>query len=110
MGKYSGMNFGTACMHEKEEIKHALNGEVLVGWDEDGKHWEKAPKDETDAVILEAYDELYYQAEQLRSSGCAMEKLHGDFTKEEFQKYIQYVEEERRKHFDDYDFENEELI
>lgn len=31
MGKYSGISFGTACMHEKEEIKHALNGEVLAG-------------------------------------------------------------------------------
>ena len=108
MGKYSGINFGTACMHEKEEIKHALNGEVLAGWDENGKHWEKAEKAETDAVILRAYDELYYQAEQLRSSGCAMEKIHGNYTPDEFQKYIQYVEEERQKHSNDYEFEHQE--
>ena len=35
MSKYgNGITFGEACMHEKEEIRHALNGEVLESWDD----------------------------------------------------------------------------
>ena len=106
MGKYGNIKFGTACMHEKEEIRHALNGEVLEAWDEDGKHWAKAPKEVCDKVILEAYDSLYYQAEQLRASGCAIDKLYpvkpGDL-----KKYMRLVEEELRKAVDDYTYEGE---
>lgn len=106
MGKYGNIKFGTACMHEKEEIRHALNGEILETWDEDGKHWTKAPKEVCDKVVLEAYDSLYYQAEQLRSSGCAIDKLYpvkpGDL-----KKYMRFVEEERRKTMNDYTYEEE---
>lgn len=112
MSKYGNIKFGTACMHEKEEIRHALNGEVLEAWGDGtndvraGKHWAKAPKEVCDKVILEAYDSLYYQAEQLRSSGCAIDKLYpvkpGDL-----KKYMRYVEEERRKAADDYTYEDE---
>lgn len=34
MGKYGCTTLGQACAYEKEEIKHALNGEILLGWDE----------------------------------------------------------------------------
>lgn len=109
MGKYgSGITFGTACSYEKEEIKHALNGEVLDSWDEEGRHWRKATKEETDKVILAAYDELFYQADQLRASGCAMDKIHGSLTKEEFEKYMMYREEDLMKHSDNYRYEFED--
>lgn len=105
-GEGNGMKFGTACMHKKEEIRHALNGEVLESWDEDGKHWTKAPKEVCDKVILGAYDSLYYQAEQLRSSSCALDKLYSVDPKD-FKKYMQLVEEERNKAMNDYTYENE---
>ena len=107
MGKYHCTTFGRACSWEKDAIKHALNGEVLAGWDEDGRHWEKASKEETDRVILEAYDELFYQAEQLRTSALALEKVYGAITPKDFKKYMRYVEEERRKP-SDYEFEHYE--
>lgn len=107
MGKYSCTTFGRACSYEKDEIKHALNGEVLAAWDEDGRHWEKASKEVTDKVILGAYDELFYQAEQLRTSALAMERVYGAITPEDFKKYMRFVEEERRKP-SDYKFEYED--
>ena len=59
MSKYgSCITFGRAFNYEKEEIKHALNGEILTDWDGEGKpQWEKGTKEETDRVILEAYDD-----------------------------------------------------
>lgn len=106
MGKYGSIKFGTACMHEKEEIRHALNGEVLESCDEDGKHWTKAPKEVCDKVILGAYDSLYYQAEQLRSSGCALDKLY-PVNPKDFKKYMQLVEKERHRAMNDYTYESE---
>lgn len=95
MGKYSsGMTFGDICNHEKEEIKHALNDEILASWNEQGKHWKKGTKEQTDKVILDTYDELYYQAERLREAVCVIKKIHDDFTADEFSKYLQYTEEE----------------
>lgn len=104
MGKYgNGISFGSACSLEKAEIKRALNGEILAGEDETGRQiWVKGSKEETDKVIIDAYDELYYQAEQLRASGCAMDKIHGELTSEELQKYMVFVEEEHQKHAKDY--------
>lgn len=103
MGKYgSEMTFGEACSHEKEEIKHALNGEILASWDEQGKHWEKGTKEQTNKIILGAYDNLYYHAEKFRVFACAIEKLHGAFTDDELSEYSQYLEEE---HNDIYKYE-----
>lgn len=106
MGKYHCMNFGEACMHEKEEIKHALNGEILANWDKDGKHWVKGTKEACDRVILEAYDELFYQAEQLRASGCAMEKIQGKLSQMDFVKYMKYMMKESIRTDGDYQFED----
>ncbi len=98
MGKYgNGISFGQACAYEKEEIKHALKGEILLGWDEEGRHWGSGSKEETDRVILDAYDELFYQAEQLRASGVALEKVYGTIKPKDFKKYMIAFEEERRK-------------
>ena len=97
IGKYGCTTFGQACAYEKEEIRHALNGEILLGWDEEGRHWGKGTKEETDRVILAAYDSLFYQAEQLRISGKALEKVYGRITPEDFKRYIAAVAEEERK-------------
>jgi hypothetical protein len=106
MSKYgSCITFGRACSYEKDEIKHALNGEVLVAWDENGRHWEKGTKEETDKVILKAFDSLFYQADQLRMSGCALEKMNPKYNKRDFQKYLKHMAEESRKP-NDYEYEH----
>lgn len=104
MGKYSFTTFGRAFNYEKDEIKHALNGEILVAWDEEGRHWEKASKEETDKVILKAFDYLFFEADQLRTSGLALDRIYGRPTRKRFQKYMKYVEEERSKP-SDYEYE-----
>lgn len=109
MSKYgSCITFGRAFNYEKEEIKHALNGEILTDWDEEGNpQWGKGTKEETDKVVLEAFDNLFFQADQMRMSGCAMEKLLGKMTRRQIQKYMQYMEEECMKP-SDYEYEQYE--
>ena len=76
--------------------------------DEEGNpQWEKGTKEETDKVVLEAFDNLFFQADQMRMSGCAMEKLIGKMTRRQIQKYMQYMEEERMKP-SDYEYEQYE--
>ena len=109
MSKYgSCITFGRAFNYEKEEMKHALNGEILTDWDEEGNpQWEKGTKEETDKVVLEAFDNLFFQADQMRMQGCAMEKLLGKMTRRQIQKYMQYMEEECMKP-SDYEYEQYE--
>ena len=57
MGFYGpGLSFGQVMNMEKERIKHALQGELMVDEDENGFVYKKAPKEKCDRFILGAFD------------------------------------------------------
>lgn len=79
MSKYGpGLTSGQIANMEKEMIKHALQGEVRVGENENGFIYKPSEKDVCDKEIIDAYDALYYQLEQALASGRALEKIAKD--------------------------------
>lgn len=109
MSKYgSGLTFGQVCNREKEEIKQALAGNVLH-YHEDGiPIWRDGMKEETDRVILEAYDEVVYQALEAMTAGRTMERLFLEVTGKPmayyFETYARIRAEEAEK-YHDYEYE-----
>ena len=104
------MTFGKKCMDYKDQIKHALNNEVIDAYDEGGMPiYVKAEKKETTERIMEIFDEVVYQALQAMTSGRALERLYRDKVKREpdLQEYMKIVEEERLK-YNDYQYDGEE--
>ena len=76
MSKYGpGLTSGKIANMEKDEIKHALQGEVIVGENKDGFEYAEASKEACNKVILEAYDALYHQLDQALASGRALEMI-----------------------------------
>ena len=112
MSEYgSGLTLGQCCTMDKERIRHALKGELMIGEDENGFVYEPAPREECEAYILRAYDNCVYHAKQLADSGRAMERLaknHGVDWKNAgiFREYRKLMAEEERK-FNDYEYEKE---
>lgn len=111
MGKYGpGVSFGTVCSMEKEEIRQALNGKVLARRTEDGTlEYVPGSKKECDKVIIDAYDEVVFQAMQAMASGRAIEKMYFNHTGEmpSMLEYMNLVMEEKKKDTD-YAFEAED--
>lgn len=70
MAKYGcGISFAEACDLDREELLHALKGEVRVGENEDGFIYEPASKEETDGVIIGLFDSMVYYAKQTMIEG-----------------------------------------
>lgn len=111
MSEYgSGLTLGQCCNYDKERIKHAFKGELMIGEDENGFVYEPASREECEAYILRAYDNLYYQAKQLADSGRAMDRLAGKYMKGGFQKHFrEYVNIMSQEHcrYNDYVYEYE---
>ena len=111
MSEYgSGLTLGQCCNYDKERIKHAFKGELMIGEDENGFVYEPAYREECEAYILSAYDDLYYQAKQLADSVRAMDRLaekymEGGF-QSHFREYMNIMAEEYSR-FDDYVYEDE---
>ena len=104
------MTFGKKCMDYKDQIKHALNNEVIDGYDEGGMPiYVKTEKTETNKAIIEIFDEVVYQALQAMTSGRALDRLYHNKVGEapNLQEYIKIVEEERLK-YNDYQYDGEE--
>lgn len=113
MAKYGcGLSFGRVCMLEKEQIKHALKGELACGETDDGFVYAPAGKEECDRFILSAYDECVYQAKDAMDSGRALERLMKSrgveldvtYTLEEYMRFFM----EAAIEFNDYVYEPEE--
>lgn len=110
MAEYGpGLTFGQSCNLDKERIIHAMKGELMVGEDEDGGFvYDKAPKEDCEKYILEAYDNCVFQAKAAMDSGRAMERLFeevtGHKTTKHFQRYMEILEEEKL-HYQDYHYE-----
>ncbi len=112
MSEYgSGLTLGQCCNYDKERIKHALKGELMIGEDENGFVYETASREECENYILKAYDNCVYQAVQLADGGRAMERLaenHGiDWkSRDILHEYMALMSEEERKN-NDYVYEKE---
>lgn len=110
MSKYgSGLTFGQVCNQEKEEIKQALAGKVIDYYDfNENPFYRDGVKEETDRVILEAYDEAVYQALEAMTAGRTMERLFLEVTGKPmayyFETYAKIRAEEAEK-YHDYEYE-----
>jgi len=95
MGEYgNGVSFARAEMLDKERIKHALNGELIVGECEEGFMYGHFPKEDCDAYILSAFDNAVYHALQSMQSSRAVDRiLEEKGIAIPMVKYMQYVEE-----------------
>ena len=109
MAEYApGLTFGQCCNLDKERIKHALAGELMVGENENGFVYGKANMIDCAEFILRAFDNVVFQCKQSMDSGRAMETLmrkHGITI--DLREYMQELEQERLK-FNDYVYEGEE--
>ncbi len=113
MGKYgSGITLGSACNMEKEEIRHALNHEIIAGYDDDGNPvYVKTTKENADKVILEMYDSLVFQALDAMAVGRTYERIYQKATNKplpDMMEYMKIKEEELRK-YNDYKYEDPEM-
>ena len=113
MSKYgSGLTFGQVCNLEKAEIKQALAGKVIDYYDDDENPvYRDGTKEETDRVILEAYDEAVFQGLQAMASGRALERLLNESVSKRKRHQIQrdymgYAAEELTR-FNDYVYEDD---
>lgn len=61
MGKYGpGLTIGQVFNLEKEQVRHALKGELMCGEDGNGFIYRKAAKEECDRYILSAFDNAVF--------------------------------------------------
>ena len=96
-------------MYNKERIKKAFSGEVMVGEDENGFKYGKASKEECLKEIIKLYDETVYQAIQAMRAGRATEKIcERSLNVGEFQRaLIEAAIEERDRYVYDFDIEED---
>ena len=115
MGEYGpGLTSGQMFNKDKERIRHALNGEILCGEDENGFIYQKASKEECDKYILSTFDNAVFEVQRANTSGRALNRIIKEYTDlsemDIFQIYQDFVMEEDAK-FNDYIYEtNEEDI
>ncbi len=57
----NGTSLVTACTLDKEEIRHALKGEIVCDIEEDRIHYRKGTKEECEEVVLSNYNEAVFQ-------------------------------------------------
>lgn len=95
--------FGNYCNQEKEHIKAALNGKVIIY----GKNGEKllvsATKEMCDDVILQAYDRAVFQALDSMTHGRVLNQIlekHGIKSSEILLEYMTELFKENKKYND----------
>ncbi len=102
------MTIDEHCEDMRDIVRHALDGEVWVGDDEDGQPvWEHAEHDECVDAAMDAVDELAYQLIELSDSGRAMERMMGARGPIDFGEYMRALEEEKRRYPRTYAFHGE---
>lgn len=106
MSKYgSGLTFGQVCNLEKAEIKQALAGKVIDYYDDNETPvYRDGTKEETDRVILKAYDAAVFQGLQAMVSSRAYARLAENV---DLCRYFELRNEEALK-YNDYIYEGEE--
>lgn len=91
MSRYgNGVSLVDAMKMDEEQIRHALNGELVNGETEKGFTYGEASKKECDGFIISTFKEAAYQAITLAHGGKALETIaekHG--LKIDLQEYMQ---------------------
>lgn len=110
MGKYgNGISFVGMCSKEKEAIKAALAGKIRIGEDENGFTYMPGTKEQCDKVVIDAFDNMVYNAIQAMAGCNALEKCiernKVDLTVEQ---YIRDVME-AGKAFASYEYDYDEI-
>lgn len=110
----SGIKLGTAFEHDKERIKHALKGEIMVGENGHGFIYDKCTKEEADAYILSAFDNAVYQALKLNASARVLESMIEEYKKEGLKRdtyadYLASIFDEETRMLNTYKFESDEI-
>lgn len=110
----SGIKIGTAFQYDKERIKHALKGEIMVGENEYGFIYDKCSKEEADKYILSAFDHAVYQALKANASACVLESMIEEYKKEGLKRdtradYLASIFDEEIRMLNTYKFELDEM-
>lgn len=115
MSEYgSGVSLRQTFEYDRERIQEALQGRIMVDETEDGFVYDDCTKEEADEYILDAFDNAVYMCLQCAQSSRALERYmddHGiqiDFR--DYLKYMQEIEEEDRRHYEDEDGYGEEEL
>lgn len=98
MARYgSGLSFKEASALDREQILHALKGEMIGGQGkEEGVYYVPIDKKVTSAkeIILAAYDEAVFQAKSAMRSANALEEVmeaHGIHYEDIFPEYMKII-------------------
>ena len=76
MGEYgNGLTLADEMELDKQRVREALLGRIVVGEDEHGFLFDKAPDWECHEYILSVLDKWYYHAKQGADSGRALERM-----------------------------------
>ena len=114
MSEYgSGISMGDAFSMDKERIKHALNGEIMVGEEEGGFIYDKASKKECDDFILHAFDNAVYWALKMCLDSNIFADMVEKFKRKEITEndiLVEYLDKEHERGmeiYEDYEFESD---
>ena len=117
MGQYgSGIRMMDALVYDKERVKEALKGRMVIGEDDKGFIYEDCSRAEAERYILDAFDNMVYQYVNANAAGKAYERLLRDMgIKIDYNNLFVYIEQERMEalvyghyHFGNDDCKNSE--
>lgn len=108
MAEYGpGLTMGQCFSNDKERIRHALDGELFCGEDEEGNfEYMMATREECCEYIISAFDNAVYQALSAMASGRALDAImrkHG--IEPDLKEYMATVEEENTRFEGDYTYD-----
>ena len=109
MSEYGpGVSLQKTFAYDKERIKNALNGKLVVDENENGFVYAEAPKEECDAFIISAFDNAVYHCIKSARGGRALRAIM-DKHKCEFSltEYMAFEELARRNEDDAYQFDDD---
>ncbi len=95
------LTYGELANEQKEIIKAALRGKIIITDCKGMQHEVSAPKEVCDQVILEAFDDVVFQALDSMTSGRALSNVlanHGLGTSDYLMEYLQEVLKENKKY------------
>jgi len=98
MSKYGTSDYQLAKYLDRQEIEHALMGEIRTAETEDGNFaYEKATKKECDKVIMENFDAVVFEAIEAFREGRVIERTFGykkPISKTKLEEYREHLDEQ----------------
>ncbi len=95
------LTYGELANEQKEIIKAALRGKIMITDSEGNSHEIPAPKGVCDQVILEVFDDVVFQALDSMISGRALSNVmsnHGLKVGDYLMEYLNEVMKENKKY------------